>query len=394
MKTLKNIFFYLAIPLTLFISCKKDHTEPGPEPAPLLGKITGKIVAANNITPISAATVFTHNDGQLYITHADQNGDFSLDAPAGNRHITIQSGDGSMFRTEIDVVVKENQTTAIASQPVSLTQVATLAYIPGIYDKIENILVDSLGYTATAITWHTLDTLPTIAAYDAIFINCTSSSDMPIDRTLSDQNLGDYVANGGSLYVSDWAVGYLVGTATSAADPCSIHPTGGFIADSLLCTRRTGYAGSIMNTNVISASLQAYLNQTTINEIYYNLGVWEQINYADPNFWETLVADQTGQPLAIRTNLYTNPNVGSFHTGSNANNENSLICVMDNNGQHITLSVKNADAPLFIANGATSGSCDNTLGNGRIYFTTFHNEPNGVIAPDIKNILSFMILNL
>ena len=394
MKTLKNIFFYLAIPLTLFVSCKKDHTETNTEPVPPLGKITGKIVAANNTTPISAATVFTNNGGQLYITHADQNGVFTLEAPAGNRHLTIQSGDGSMFRTEMDVVVKENQTTAIASQPVSLTQVATLAYIPGVYDKIENILVDSLGYTATAITWHTLDTLSTIAAYDAIFINCTSTSDMPADRVLSDQNLADYVANGGSLYLSDWAVGYLVGTATSSSDLCSIHPTGGFIADSLLCTRKTGDVGSIMNTNITSASLQAYLNQTTINEIYYNLGAWEQINYADPNFWETLVADQTGQALLIRTNLYTNPSVGTFHTGSNANNENSLICAMDNSGQHITLSVKNADVALYLAAGATNGSCDNTLGNGRIYFTTFHNEPNGVIAPDIKNILSYVILNL
>ncbi len=393
MKTLKNIVFYLAIPLTLFISCKKDH-NPATEPDPVvMGTITGKIVAANNISPISNATIFTNNGGQLYITHADQNGIFALSAPAGNRHITIQSGDGSMFRTEMDIVVTENQSTPLSGQSVSLNQVASLAYIPGVYDKIESILIDSLGYTATAITWHTLDTITSIIPYDAIFINCTGTNDMPVDRTLSDQNLADYVSNGGSLYVSDYAVGYLVGNTLGTTIPCSTQPTGGFIDDNLFCSRKTGIQGSIMNASIVSTSLQAYLNATSINEIVYNLPAWEKINYLDANFWETMVADQTGNPLLIRTNQYTTPAQGTLHIGGTANTENSSICVPDN-GQYITLSVKTSDVAQYVSAGATNGACDNPHDAGRIYFTTFHNEPNGQIAPDIKHILEYVILNL
>ncbi|MEO8770513.1 MAG: hypothetical protein ABI402_10525 [Ferruginibacter sp.] len=394
MKKLKNIFFPVVISLTLFISCKKDpHTDAGIDPV-ATGRISGKIVAANNTTPIRSATIFTNNAGQLYITHTDQNGMFVLEAAAGSRHITIQSGDGAMFRTEMDVVIKENETTEIASQPITLNQIASLAYIPGVYDKIESILIDSLGYTATAITWNSLSLLFNITPYDAIFINCTSPSDMPAVTATTDQNLGDYVANGGSLYVSDWAVSYLMGQTVASTQPCTTQKPGGFIADNLLCTRQTGAIETITNASITSLSLQAYLNATTINEIVYNLPSWEKINELDAGFWETMVADQTGNPLLIRTNLYSNPTRGTFHVGGIANSDNALICVQDNNGQNITLSVKSTDAPALVAAGATMGACDNVNDAGRIYYTTFHNEPNGQIAPDVKNILSYVILNL
>jgi hypothetical protein len=392
MKKLLNISFYVALSVTLLISCKKENE---PEATTIsLGKITGKIVAANNSTAIKVATLFIQNEGKLYITHSDANGSFVLEAPAGNRHLTIQTGDGSMFRTEMDVVVKEGLTTEIASQAIKLTQVATLAYIAGSYDKIENILVDSMGYTATAITWDMLNNLSNITPYDAIFINCTSEANMSLVSPVTDNNLADYVANGGSLYVSDYAVKCLVGKHTSSSNPCNIERVGGFIADSLLCVRKTGVVSTVMNAPIASSSLQAYLNKTTIDEIVYNLPSWEKINFLDVNFWETMVTDPTGNPLLIRTNEYTNPSKGSLSIGSTVNNGYSLVCVSGTGNQHSTLSVKTSDVPALLANGATSGMCDNLDASGRIYYTTFHNEPNGLIGVDMRNILEFVILNL
>lgn len=388
MKNLLRFSLYVSLSAMLFISCKKDSLPDSNVP---LGTITGKIVAANHTTAIKVATVFITDNGQSYITQSDATGSFVLQAPAGNRHLTIQTGDGSMFRTEMDVVITEGQTTEISSQAVQLNQVANLAYIAGNYDKIENILIDTMGYTATPLTWAMAGTMANLSGYDAIFINCTSS--LQDITTIVDNNFADYVANGGSLYVSDWAVGFLTGVS-GGATTCSIERVGGFIPDSLLCVRRSGVVSTITNAPITSVSLQAYLNKTSIDEIVYNLPAWEEINYLDNNFWETMLTNPAGTPLLIRTNQYTNPTRGTLSIGTPANNGYSLLCVAGTGSQHYTLSVRNSDVSALLSNGATMGSCDNTNGSGRIYYTTFHNEPNGVIGADIKNILEYVILDL
>ena len=391
MKNLLKISLYGILPVLLLISCKKDQMS---EPTEAVGIIKGKIVTANNITAVKVATVFTQSNGKVYITHTDATGSFVLEAPAGNRHLTIQTGDGSLFRTEMDVVITEGQTTEIAAQAVKLNQVATLAYIPGIYDKMENILIDSMGYTATPITWAMVNSLSNITAYDAIFINCTEESEMAPITTITDTNLADYVANGGSLYVSDWADRCLVGKHATSSDPCNIERLGGFIADSLLCVRRTGTSGSVLNAPITSASLQTYLNKSSIDEIIYNLVAWEVINSVNTNFWETMVTNPLGNPLLIRTNQYTNPTRGTLNIGSSANNGYSQVCITGTGNQYFTLTVKDSDVSALLSNGASMGMCDNTTDAGRIYYTTFHNEPNGHIGADIKNILEYVILNL
>ena len=128
MQHLLKLFLSVGLSAILLISCKKDH-EPDTTVV-ALGTITGKIVAANHTTAIRVATVFINSSGKSYITHSDTNGAFTLEAPAGNMHVTIQTGDGSMFRTEMDIVITEGQTTAIASQPVQLTRWPTLPIYP------------------------------------------------------------------------------------------------------------------------------------------------------------------------------------------------------------------------------------------------------------------------
>jgi len=390
MKRSSPVSMLLLFAAIMFASCKKVDTA-----AITLGKITGTIVSANNKTTIKVASVFTTVDGQLYFTQTDATGSFTLEAPAGSRRITIQTGDGSMFRTEVDVVVKEDMVTAISAVPVKLNLVANLAFIPGVYDKIENIVQDSLGYTMHPLIWDNVRDMSQLTAYDAIFLNCTTQLAMQNFDSLTYANLATYVANGGSLYISDWAVKALVGQSLGPTTSCSIPRVGGFIPDSLLCVRQGGAQGSLLNNPITSSSLQSYLNKTSIDKITYNLLQWEKVQTLNTNFWETMVTSSAGEPLLIRTNLYTDPSKGTFTIGSTtANAGYSLVCVSGTGGQHFTLSVRTSEVAGLVASGATNGACNNSNGSGRIYFTTFHNEPNAHIASDVKNILDYVILNL
>jgi hypothetical protein len=387
---------WLPVIIVFFLfSCKRQDLGDDATPTAPLGKISGKIVAANNRTPIRTALVFTHDNGRLYITQTDAAGQFLLEAPSGNRRITIQSGDGSLFRTEVTANIVAAQTTAISANAVKLNQVATLAYIPGLYDKIEQILIDSMGYTATSIPASSLNNISSLAPYDAIFINCNESHQLNVTPA-SDQNLADYVANGGSLYVSDYAVSYLVGKATISTDPCNILRAGGFIADSLLCARRTGNVITLSNLPIVSPSLQAFLNKPTVNNITYDLPGWEEIKSHDSNFWEVMVTNSTSNPLLIRTHQYGNNRTGSITVGTTAASGFTVLCYPDptNPSKKYSISVRNSEVAAFLAKGGVRGVCNNADGSGRIYYTTFHNEPNGHIGNDMKNILEYVILNL
>jgi hypothetical protein len=271
-----------------------------------------------------------------------------------------------------------------------LNQVANLAYIPGEFDKIERLLIDSLGYTATMIHTNDFQNVGLIAQYDAIFINCANSISLNMNP-FYDQTLATYVANGGSLYTSDWAVKCLIGEVTSL--PCPIERTGGFIADSLLCTRRTGQITTISNALITSPSLQAYLNKTQMI-VGYDLSIWEQVKSHNANFWEVMVTDPNNTPLLLRTNLYSNNTRGTVHIGTNSNNEWITICHKPAGSTPVTITINTNALAAHLAHGDAIGECGNEDESGRIYFTTFHNEFNGHVSPDVINILQYMILNL
>src|SRR5688572_1043646 len=162
--------------LVLF-SCKKQDLPDNPI-TPIVtpkGKITGKVVAQNNKTAIRNALVFIQDSATVYHTYTNVNGEFELEAPAGTRELHIQSGTGKIFRTKMNVTVVANQTNSVSSGSLTLIQVANLAYVPGTYDKIQAILMDSLGYTAQMIDYNTLHQMNLISNYTAIFINCSSN---------------------------------------------------------------------------------------------------------------------------------------------------------------------------------------------------------------------------
>jgi hypothetical protein len=346
--------------------------------------------AANNAIPIRNAHVFILDGEKMYASRTDMNGSFTLEAPAGRQQLNIQTGNGHMFRTTMDVTITANQTTALPGPAISLNQVANLAYIKGDYDKIEQILTDTLGYSATQIHTSDFAHISNIAQYDAIYINCGDPYALPMNPQF-DQTLATYVANGGSLYVSDWAVSCLNGNVIYT--PCPAPRPGGFIPDSLLCTRQTGFPTAYNSSPVVSPSLQAYLNKTHIF-VSYNLPSWEHINIAHPAFWEVMVTNPGNEPLFIRSDKYSDNSRGTVNIGTSNNNNWVTICHKPAGSNPVTITIPISALPAHLAHGDAVGACGNEDGSGQIYFTTFHNAHNGQIGADVKNILQYMILNL
>ena len=377
----------------LFVSCKKDKTEN----AVPTGTVKGKVYAQNGTTPIPMVMVFVDANGEVYMTLTDIHGDFNLEVPTGNQQLCIESGRGNIFRSVFSVYVPENGTVNLPDGTLKLQQTANLAYIPGAYDNIETIIIDSLGYAATQLAVADLDNLTNLETYAGLFLNCGKYGALD---SLKYANLLAFVNNGGSIYASDYAVEYLtgdgnykgtqshsnVGTMTKSC----VYDLGGFIADSLLCTEKVGPGGYVYGANILPADLQTYMGITQI-DILYDLSAWEEIKELAAPPWEVLIEDPGGYgPLAIRWTL-----PGNSKAMEQVLDQGWItICHIPpgnpQNAHTITISI-NA-LPAHLAHGDYIGPC---VGNGgTIYFTTFHNEPQGNLSSDMQKMLEYFILNL
>jgi len=385
--TIHTLLIMVLLPgIICMSSCKKDESGGGGEPEKT-GIISGRVVSPNPRIPISRALVFITTPTQFYSTYTDVNGQFSLTAAIGNHELRVQTGNGDKFRSSIMVTVTENQTTAL-SAPIQLNLVARLAFIAGSYDKIETILMDSLGYSAASLNYTHLQHVSGLASYDAVFINCGAFNAFVNSNT--DTALSQYVTGGGSVYASDFSMNFLTGQHAYIA--CDQNRYYGFMPDSTVCSRRTGTVSVVPQAQIVSSELQQFLGKTTML-INYNLGTWERIQSINNNYWETLVTDPSDNaPLLIRTNQFN----GSQPPAAIGSSDTSqvTICHRVPNSNSVTITVSNNALAAHLAHGDEIGACNNPQQRGWVYFTTFHNEHNGMISDDVRKILQYMILNL
>jgi len=382
------------IVLLSFGSCRSDSETPAEvtiDNTVKTGKLSGKVMSQNGSKPIGGASVFTFDEKyKIYYTTSDADGNFTLEAPVGDRTIHIQTGDGSNFRTEISTSVKHNETANLNANQTKLNQVAKIAYVKGSYDKIEDI-IQNLGYTATEITNADLANITTIAQYDIIFLNC-GSRNYSLNQSLYpaiDANLATFVANGGSIYASDWDVSYLVG-GTDSTNNCMLP--GGFVPDSKLCSTNTGSSG-IVPATVSNTGLSTALGFNTLN-IDFDLGSWQKIVNYDPAYWEVLVKEtSSNNALMIRTNHFTTSGTPNTPIGNAPNTTFTTVCITLPGNIQISISVPTAAVPYLVALGATVGPCSGSTNSGYIYYTSFHNHATGNIG-NAGVILQYVILNL
>jgi hypothetical protein len=127
----------------------------------------------------------------------------------------------------------------------------------------------------------------------------------------------------------------------STMTTCITPQLGGFLPDSSLCTSKSGSTGTVHNAFIYDPNLINLLGKDTM-DIIYDLGGWEVISVVDPPF-STIIEG------------FTFPGIG----------------------------------PLAV-------SCDlnGTSVGGKIFYTTFHNHPQGNISGDVKRVLQYFILNL
>ncbi len=383
----KILVLSIASFLILLISCNKDddaQTVPLPDAT---GLLKGKVMVKNGSKPVGGAVVFVLNDqSKMYYTRTDAEGNFSLKAPVGNRKLHIQMGGGANFRTVIPVTIVNGQTLTIDPGQSRLQQVANMAYIAGNYDVIESIVTD-LGYTVTELTDSDLENYATISQFDILFLNCGAKDEL---SATVDGNLANFVANGGSLYASDWAVAYLIG-GQRFSSVC--NEAGGFIPDDKLCATNNGIATTITGAQVTDPDFEASLGFSSL-DIQYDLGSWEQINSFDPDFWDVVVSNPANNaPLMIKTKNFSGGTPGT-QVGQGSADEGWLtICHTESNTESFTITIPEEEWPMHQAHGDTLGECSNANNSGTIYYTTFHNHAGGNIG-NAGLILQYVILNL
>lgn len=387
--------FILAFSL-LITSCKKDKDDN--TPTGTTGTVSGKVIAANGTTPIPNANVFIDVAGEIYFTNSDIDGIFMLEAPTGTQVLNIQTGNGTIFRTQYTVTIEKDQTTTVPDGTLKLEQVANLAYITGYWDQIETVIIDSLGYTADELQMTDLDNLATLENYSGLFLNCGKPDAMD---SLKYANLKQFVLDGSSIYASDYAVEYLTGdgnakfiTSHKNNNPpktTCVGDAGGFINDTTLCTDKVGYTGT-WAANVLASDLQAYLGTNTV-DVTYDLSAWEAVQlYTSP--WEVLIEDPvTWGPLAVRMTA----NGSNMKTLKLMDKGWITICHIPpgNPSNAHTITISTSAWPAHQAHGDYIGSCQGGgSSGGNIYFTTFHNHVQGTISQDVQHMLEYFVLNL
>jgi hypothetical protein len=155
---------------------------------------------------------------------------------------------------------------------------ARVAVVTGQYDHIGRLL-DDLGvtydsYSGTREAYLDLLLDPTaLAAYDIVFLNCGIDFDWLGDQDTIADNLRDFVANGGSVYASDWGYGFI-----EAAWPDAIDEQGDDALwdpatyDGSRLTPFTGAAGDV-SAEVVDATMQAVLGSDHAS-INFDLDGW------------------------------------------------------------------------------------------------------------------------
>ncbi|WP_162819912.1 carboxypeptidase-like regulatory domain-containing protein [Kordia sp. SMS9] len=238
----------VALIFSFLLSCEKDH-----ETAPLAeSSISGKFLAPNNADPIVNGLITASREGTIISeTLSATDGTFTLsNLTAGEYTIALQKG---LFSSERTVAVTEDENLDIPDIPIE--SFPRIAVVTGNFDHIESVLYDIglvnpftqeplfdiisgnyFGRSSEVVNHHghhhaastgafsskTDDVLAPnvdfnfadliadpvlLEEYDIIFLNCGLSENF----TQFNDNITQYVSNGGILYATDWAFIYLEG---------------------------------------------------------------------------------------------------------------------------------------------------------------------------------------
>lgn len=252
------------------------------QPGGSTGDITGLITAADMLTPIPGVEVapwgFT---GPKDTT--DSRGRYYMSDIAVGGHTLLATRGHFSGKVPVDVIGSR-----LTEQPPGVIMPSgKLAYVPGSYDSIEKIVRDRLRYPIDQIAAADLSNPAITSQYDMIFLNCGLDQSRATDpATIA--NLRDYIAAGGIIYASDYAMGYAK----------ALFP------EDLISVAANGDVQTAPAT-VTSQELLAFVGKTDIT-IYYKLGAWYTLEQISANARVLLTGSytaggttQSNQPLAV-----------------------------------------------------------------------------------------------
>lgn len=360
---MKNIKLYLLVfaVAVMSTSCSEDNDHSGSGTL----KLSGTVMAPNNLFPISRAHIKVSKDGNVVAEQtADALGQFTVDhLPSGNLAVELSKG---KFKRQITIDLEADY----ELQPLerNLDVFPNIAVVTGNYDQIEEILMnigvvdpdsgapafdivagtpsdgrqsDPHGGKSTVArsaalppnTTFNFNTLihdsALLAQYDIIFLNCGGKEDYASDPVAL-QNLKTYIENGGIVYATDWMFKYVRGM---------------FDESDYLHFALPEKSGSSLSSNceIQNSDLVTWLEGqgiTVTASITVNgfLGSWQMVdNFNTTNVTSWLVADSVtyagatlpGKSLAF-TFQYGQGGVfySSFHTHGNDAAEAAITQMM------------------------------------------------------------------
>ena len=356
----------ITFPVTFAPEMEKDYVgdlwvqsnSPGPDIKVELhglagsGSISGRICDPSGdgwiVGGLVSVSIDYNNDGiedLLIQDHTDSEGRYTLEGVTVGVHtITVQKGS---YSTEFVVDFRGGNfelETETCLDPTSVN----VAVVLGDFDNIGALLSDlEIPFDSyNQQTYMELLTDPNkLAEYDIVFFNCGMPMDWVSSRGTVSANLKNYVAEGGSIYASDWAHGIVEATFPYAidfhGDDDVISPDGvGFDVHE---HPYVGTEGNVL-AEVLDPVMASAIGHTQAS-LYYDLDSWVLPEAVGPGSSAMLTGD---------TYYYT-------PTGA------------------IQLESK---APLAIQFAA----------GGRVIYTSFHNEHQ--MTQDMEKALKEIILSL
>lgn len=367
--------------------------EPAPEPGPVIpppviedppppppptqceyGTIQGRVCATDQHTWLNGAEVSvtaTDCDGSdvPIFTTTDSEGRFELTGvPVGRWNVHAELGS---FEHDVAVDVAANATTAIEEDDLCVEQNdVKIAVITGIGDKIEDLL-DTLQLTYTKYSgkdqWQAegaalLKDLNAMKQYDIIFVNCGAALnngkvEFGAGAATVKANLAAYVAGGGSIYASDWAL-LFADTVNTDKISWSLR-SGTDVANPQATNQLMGYAPQTVTTDITDIALSAFLgkSQVSINFPPNGSKHWGVMEDIEQDVWPLVQA----------------PSVTLCNT------DNTLCDKAGMTATNIPFAVRYKLTP------------QNQRG-GWVVYTSFHNIAQ--VGDDVAKILKFLILHL
>jgi hypothetical protein len=253
---------------------------PPPPPPPGQGNVTGRVCAPDGTTWLAGADVFVElDDGTLVETTSDGDGFYLLEGvPAGDHTLVIVKGSTT---TELPISVEDGGLIQIPEEQCAIENDLRVAVVSGMWDDVRSVLVnvgfdeanidDYSGGQFTGSGWgpSVLGDYATLAQYDILFLNCGVAEGIGsfhyANELIYQENLRQFVDNGGSVYASDQAYDIV-----EFAFPDEIDFFGD---DATADAAQQGAVADAIQATVSDLTLAQALGASTL-ELHYPLGAW------------------------------------------------------------------------------------------------------------------------